>query len=132
MHGSREVRPNPANFSPHPVASLPALGPWAPPAERGPSLESIYRVSLTVDVCECNKIICLKKFISPQPVGGPSKKIRGPSWARAQCAHWLRRPCPHLPRNLLEFPHGFPWDSRRKETNNPLTSRSVAWWKRIC
>jgi len=29
-----------------PVASLPALGPWAPPAERGPSLESINRVSL--------------------------------------------------------------------------------------
>ena len=26
-----------------PVPSLPALGPWAPPAERGPSLESIYR-----------------------------------------------------------------------------------------
>ena len=25
---------------------------WAPPAERGPSLESIYRVSLTVDLCE--------------------------------------------------------------------------------
>jgi len=39
------------------VASLPALGPWAPPAERGPSLESIYRVSLTVDLCEGNKII---------------------------------------------------------------------------
>ena len=40
-----------------------------------------------------NKVISLKKFISPQPVGGPSKrkKIRGP-WARAQCAHWLRRP----------------------------------------
>ena len=34
------------------VASLPALGPWAPPAEWGPSLESIYRVSLTVDLCE--------------------------------------------------------------------------------
>jgi len=36
------------------VASLPALGPWARPAERGPSLESrpIYRVSLTVDLCE--------------------------------------------------------------------------------
>jgi len=34
------------------VPSLPALGPWAPPAERGPSLESIYRVSLTVDLCE--------------------------------------------------------------------------------
>jgi len=30
------------------VPSLPALGPWEPPAERGPSLESIYRVSLTV------------------------------------------------------------------------------------
>ena len=34
------------------VPSLPALGPWAPPTERGPSLESIYRVSLTVDLCE--------------------------------------------------------------------------------
>jgi len=34
------------------VPSLPALGPWAPPAERGPSLESIYRVFLTVDICE--------------------------------------------------------------------------------
>ena len=36
----------------YPVPSLPALGPWAPPAERGPSLESIYPVSLTVDLCE--------------------------------------------------------------------------------
>jgi len=27
-------------------------GQWAPPAERVPSLESIYRVSLTVDLCE--------------------------------------------------------------------------------
>jgi len=34
------------------VQSLSALGPWAPPAERGPSLESIYRVSRTVDLCE--------------------------------------------------------------------------------
>ena len=74
------------------VASLPALGPLAPPAKRGPSLESIYRVSLTVDLCEGNKIISFKTFISPQPVGGLSKrKNRGP-WARAQCAHWLRRP----------------------------------------
>ena len=75
------------------VAFLPALGPWAPPAKRGPSLESIYRVSLTVDLCEGNKIISFKKFTSPQPVGAPQKekKIWGP-WARAQCAHWLRRP----------------------------------------
>jgi len=29
-----------------PVASLPALGPWAHLTERGPSLESIYRFSL--------------------------------------------------------------------------------------
>ena len=36
------------------VPSLRALGPWArhPAAERGPSLESIFRVSLTVDLCE--------------------------------------------------------------------------------
>jgi len=60
------------------VASLPALGPWAPPAERGPSLESIYQVSLTVDLCEGNKIISLKKFILPQPVGGPSKRKKNP------------------------------------------------------
>jgi len=60
------------------VASLPALGPWAPPAERGPSLESICRVSLTVDLCERNKISFLK-FISPQPVGAPQKEnTRGP------------------------------------------------------
>ena len=40
-----------------------------------------------------NKKISFEKFISPQPVGGPRKeeKIREP-WARAQCAHWLRRP----------------------------------------
>jgi len=77
-----------------PVPSLPALGPWAPPAERGPSLESIYRVSLTADLCEGNNIISLKRIISPQPVAGSQKekKIRGP-WATAQCAHWLRRPC---------------------------------------
>jgi len=58
------------------IASLPALGPGHPhpPAERGPSLESIYRVSLTVDLCEGNKIISLKKFISPQPVGAPRKE----------------------------------------------------------
>ena len=63
-----------------PVASLPASGPWAPPAERGPLLESIYRVSLTVGVCKGNKIFSFTKFISPQPVGGPSKrkKIQGP------------------------------------------------------
>jgi len=34
------------------VPSLSALRPWAPPAERGPSLESIYRVSITVDLCD--------------------------------------------------------------------------------
>ena len=59
------------------VASLPALGPWAP-TERGPSLESIYRVFLTVDLCEGNKIISFKKIISPQPVRGPSKRKKNP------------------------------------------------------
>ena len=61
------------------VASLPASGPWAPPAERGPSLESIYRVSLTVDVCEGNKIISLKKLFHHSQLG-PSKikKSGGP------------------------------------------------------
>jgi len=82
-----------AYFLTHPaVASLPALGPWAPPAECGPSLESIYRVSLTVDVCEGNKIISFKKLFHHSQLGAlKKKKIRGP-WARTQCAHWLRRP----------------------------------------
>jgi len=69
------------------VASLPALGPWAPPAERGPSLESIYRVSLTVDLCECNKIISLKNYFTTAS-WGPLKKKKTPGpWAHAQCAH---------------------------------------------
>ena len=54
-------------------ACIGALG-TPTPAERGSSLESIYRVSLTVDLCEGNKIISLKKFISPQPVGALKKK----------------------------------------------------------
>jgi len=52
------------------VASLPARGPGHHPAERGPSLESIYRVSLTADLCEGNKIISFKKFISPHGIVG--------------------------------------------------------------
>ena len=60
-----------------PVASLPALGPGAPPAEQGPWLESIYRVSLKVDLCEGNKIISLKKLFHHSQLGAP-KKYRGP------------------------------------------------------
>ena len=56
------------------VASLPALGPWAPPAERGLSLESIYRVSLTVDLCEGNKIISLKNLLHHSQLGAPQKE----------------------------------------------------------
>jgi len=51
-------------------ASLLALGPWAPPppAERCPSLESIYRVSLTVDLCEgTGKIPKLRLSLTSHP-----------------------------------------------------------------
>ena len=66
---------NAAHLGPsQPVASLPALGPWAPPAERGPSLESIFRVSVTVDLCECNKIISLKKLFHHSQLGAPQKE----------------------------------------------------------
>jgi len=65
-----------------PVASLSALGPWAPPAERGPSLESIYRVSLTVDLCEGNKIISLKKLFYHSQLGHLKKKKNPGPWAR--------------------------------------------------
>ena len=61
----------------YPVASLPALGPWAPPAERGPSLESIYRASLTVDLCGGNKISSLKKIFYYSQLG-PLKKKKNP------------------------------------------------------
>ena len=43
----------------HTVPSLPPLGPWAPHGRTGPSLESIYRVSLTVDLCEDNNSILI-------------------------------------------------------------------------
>jgi len=54
-------------------ACIGALG-TPTPAELGSSLESIYRVSLTVDLCGGNKIISFKKFITPQPVGALNKK----------------------------------------------------------
>jgi len=50
------------------------MKPWAPPAERGPSLESIYRVSLTVDLCKGNKIISLKKLFHHSQLGAPQKE----------------------------------------------------------
>jgi len=72
----------PRTFSgaPSSVFRLPALGRWAPPVERGPSLESIYRVSLTVDLCEGNKIISFKNLFHHSQLGTPQKekKIRGP------------------------------------------------------
>ena len=96
------------------VPSLPALGLWAPASRTRPlarkylpgfhyswSLRRL-RQNTSSSYCTgiCNYLSAAQEqpftvglFISPQPVGGPSKrkKIRGP-WARAQCAHWLRRP----------------------------------------
>ena len=84
-------------LSSFPVPSLPALGPRAPPAERGPSLKSIYRVSLTADLCEGNNIISLKRIISPQPVAGPQKRKKNPG-ALGNCPV-----CP-LVKTALQFP----------------------------
>ena len=53
-------------------------GALGTPAEWGPSLESIHRISLKVDLCEGNKIISFKEFISPEPVGGPQKEKKYP------------------------------------------------------
>ena len=96
------------------------IGALGTPSRTGPSLESIYRVSLTVDLCEVNKIISFKKFSSPQPVGGPSKrkKIRGP-WARAQCADWLRRPCKKYLREGGERQYGSLSDGPRVRSGRP-------------
>jgi len=60
-----------------PVASLLALGPWAPQPNGALSLESIYRVSLTVDLCEGNKIISFKKLFHHSQLG-PLKKTQNP------------------------------------------------------
>ena len=56
------------------------LGPWAPPAERGPSLESFYRVSLTVGLFEGNKIISFKILFHHSQLRAPQteKKSEGP------------------------------------------------------
>ena len=65
------------------VASLPALKPWAPLAERGPSLESIYRVSLTVDLCDGNKVI---QFGAPQKEKNPGALGTCPVWPLVKTA----------------------------------------------
>jgi len=73
------------------AASLPALGPWAPPSRTGPLARKYLPVSLTVDLYEGNRIISFKKFISPQPVGGPSKgKIKSGALGR-ECRTQARR-----------------------------------------
>ena len=59
------------------VPSLPALGPWAPPAERGPFLESIYRVSLIVDLCE-GQDRKLTAFIAPLSATIPTQHKNSP------------------------------------------------------
>jgi len=89
-----DQRPWPCSLS---VPSLPASGPRAPPAERGPSLKSIYRVSLTADLCEGNNIISLKRIISPQPVAGSQKEKKNPG-ALGNCPV-----CP-LVKTALQFP----------------------------
>ena len=95
------------------------------------------RSILLVFVRSCSSInnkILVQKIISPQPVWGPSKrkKIRGP-WARAQCAHWLRRPwcvsvldTPVSPNKMagpIEMPFGI-WI--RVRPTLPVTDR---FWK---
>ena len=47
------------------------------PAERVPSLESIYRVSLTVDLCEVNKIISFKNLFHHSQLGAPQREKTG-------------------------------------------------------
>jgi len=56
------------------------IGALGTPAERGPSLESIYRVSLTVDLCEGNEIISFFKLFHHSQLGAPrkEKKTGGP------------------------------------------------------
>jgi len=55
---------------------------------RLPSLESIYRVSLTVDLCKGNKIISFKKLFHHSQLGAPQKEKNLGPWARALCAYW--------------------------------------------
>ena len=65
------------------VPSLPASGSWAHPAERSPSLESIYRVSLTVDFCE-GKGIKLAAFIAPLSATIPAQHKNSPLFHHSQ------------------------------------------------
>ena len=65
---------------------------------------------------------------------GPSKrkKIRGP-WARAQCAHWLRRPCKiywnkHRLMNIFLYKTAFNW--RQEELISSGSKGIPGAWKR--
>jgi len=67
----------------------------------------LTRYALLVFVRSCssinNKIISFKNLFHHSQLGAPQKeKFRGP-WARAQCAHWLRRPwCVRRERKVHE------------------------------
>ena len=75
-------------------ACIGALG--TPPAERGgPSLECIYRVSLTVDLYEGNNIISFKNFTTTS--WGPLKKKKNPG-ALGTCSV-----CPLVKTALLRY-----------------------------
>ena len=67
------------------------IGALGTPSRTGPLA---YRVSLTVGLCEGNKIISLKNLFHHSQLGAlKKKKTGGPGHVpTAQCAHWLRRP----------------------------------------
>ena len=79
------------------VASLLVLGPWAPPAERGPSLESIYRVSRTVDLCEGNKIISFKKLFHHSQLGALQKEKKSGALQKEKKNQGALGTCPVCP-----------------------------------
>jgi len=60
-----------------PSSVFACIGALGAPSRTGPSLESIYRVSLTVDLCEGNKIISFKKIFHHSQLG-PLKEKKNP------------------------------------------------------
>ena len=83
-----------AKFPVAQVESAPMLGPWAPPAERGPSLESIYRVFITVDLREDIAFSALTLLVGRQEGHPACKKLSSEVlawlsvWSEVQTCIW--------------------------------------------
>ena len=107
------------------------IGALGTPSRTGPSLESIHRVSLTVDFCEGNKIISLKNWFHHSLLGAPQKEKK--SGALGTCPV-----CPLVKTALApsRLP-SYSIDSNRAVCTDRLlvfrvSGNSLRWFRAVC